>query len=79
MTSSVQGAQLSEDHHSDGEVQDAKLSADLAARVAAVTALSQLAHFVVQQRQLPDKASACSDARHAGAYLRIAPLHAIAK
>ena len=68
MPSSVQGAQLSEDHHSDSELQDAKLSADLAARVAAITALSQLAQLVLQQRQLPDQASACS-ADHAGVCL----------
>ncbi len=63
----VQGAQISEDYQSDMEVQDAKLSADMAARVAAVTALSQLAQLASQQRQLPDHAAAHSDAHHAGA------------
>ena len=53
----------------DVEVQEAKLSADMAARVAAVTALSQLAQLASQQRQLPDSPSTCPDAHRAGAYL----------
>ena len=65
----VQGAQLSEDLHADAEVQEAKLSADMAARVAAVTALSQLAQLASQQRQLPDQPSAHPDASQAGTYL----------
>lgn len=65
----MQGAQISENYQSDKEVQEAKLSTDLAARVAAVTALSQLAQLASQERQLlPDQASVYPDAHHAGAH-----------
>ncbi len=59
----MQGVQLSDNHRSDSEVQEARVSADMAARVAAVTALSQLAQVASHQQQLPDKAS---DAQYAG-------------
>ena len=59
----MQGVQLSDNHRSDIEAQEARLCADMAARVAAVTALSQLAQVASHQQQLPDTAS---DALHAG-------------
>ena len=59
----MQGVHLSDNHRSDSEVQDARLSADMAARVAAVTALSQLAQVASHRQQLPDTAP---DAQHAG-------------
>jgi len=61
----MQGVQLSDNHRSDIEVQEARLCADMAARVAAVTALSQLAQVASHQQQLPDTAS---DAQHAGEF-----------
>ena len=61
----MQGVQLSDNHRSDSEIQEARLSADTAARVAAVTALSQLAQVASHQQQLPDTAA---DAQHAGEF-----------
>ena len=68
-TGADQGAHLSEDFHTDREVQEAKLSADMAARVAAVGAVSQLAQMAADQSQLHPSPSAKSDAQHAGAEL----------
>ena len=67
----MQGAQLAEDPSSDREAHDARLSADMAARVAAVSAISQLAQVASQpQRQLNDSTSAPSDMQHAGMLLQ---------
>ena len=67
----MQGAQLAEDPSSDREAHDARLSADMAARVAAVSAISQLAQVASQpQRQLNDSTSAPLDMQHAGMLLQ---------
>lgn len=62
----MQGAHLSEDTSTDREVHEARLSADMAARVAAVSAVSQLAQIASQQPQASGAAAASSDAQHAG-------------
>ena len=68
-----QGAHLSEDFHTDRDVQEARLSADMAARVAAVSAVSQLAQMAADASQLHVSASAASDAQHAGVVLAFKP------
>ena len=68
-----QGAHLAEDFHTDREVQEARLSADMAARVAAVSAVSQLAKMAADPSQLHMSASATSDAQHAGMQLALKP------
>lgn len=67
----MQGAQLAEDPSSDEEAHDARLSADMAARVAAVSAISQLAQVASQQQRQPnDSTLAPSDMQHAGMLLQ---------
>ena len=67
----MQGAQLAEDPSPDKEAHDARLSADMAARVAAVSTISQLAQMASQpQRQPNDSPVAPSDMQHAGMLLQ---------
>ena len=68
-----QGAHLAEDFHTDQDVQEARLSADMAARVATVSAVSQLAQMAADPSQLHRSASAASDAQHAGVVLAFRP------